>query len=187
MKGDPLTSFLETLIIAVALGCDAFAVGLGVGVKCGMPRQVFRLSFHFGFFQFLMPLIGGFAGSSASSFSGQWGPWIAFGLLAFIGAKMLHDAFHPDAGEESCPDPTRGFSLVMLSVATSIDALGVGISFGVMGARLFMPAVVIGIVAAAMTWVAMSLGKKLSSRAGSRAEIFGGLLLLSMAFKVGFL
>jgi len=174
----------EIALIAVALGCDAFAVGLGVGCQFCAPRQVFRLSFHFGLFQFLMPLAGWLAGHHILSWARIWGPWIAFGLLMFIGSRMLREGFgHPEE-ETDCQDPTKGLRLVMLSVATSVDALGVGFSLGVLNQNLFVVAVWIGIVAAAMTWLAMKIGDRLSRRFAKRMEIVGGLILVAIAFKL---
>jgi len=174
----------EIALIAVALGCDAFAVGLGVGCRFCGPRQVFRLSFHFGLFQFLMPLAGWLAGHHILAWAKTWGSWIAFGLLIFIGIRMLREGFGPPEEETECQDPTKGLSLVMLSVATSIDALGVGFSLGVLNQNLFMVAVWIGIVAAAMTWLAMKIGNRLSQRFAKRMEIVGGLILVAIAFKL---
>jgi putative Mn2+ efflux pump MntP len=174
----------ETGLIAVALGCDAFAVGLGVGTRCGAPRQIFRLSFHFGLFQFMMPLIGWLSGRYVLEWAATWGPWIAFGLLFIIGAKMIREGALPEVEKPACPDPTKGFSLVMLSVATSIDALGVGLGLGVLDRGLFWVAVWIGLAAGVMTWLAMKLGNKLSERFARRMEILGGLILIVIAFKL---
>jgi len=176
----------EIVLIAVALGCDAFAVGLGVGCRFCAPRQIFRLSFHFGLFQFMMPLIGWLAGHHILVWAKTWGPWIAFGLLMFIGGRMVREGFMPPEEETESADPTRGFSLVMLSVATSIDALGVGFSLGVLNQNLFMVAVLIGITAAAMTWLAMKIGNRLSQRFAKRMETIGGLILVAIAFKLLF-
>ena len=176
---------VETALIAVALGCDAFAVGMGVGTRFCQPRQVFRLSFHFGLFQFLMPLLGWFIGMNAFGLVRQWGPWLAFGLLFIIGARMTYESFHPEeisTHEEG--DPTRGLSLVMLSLATSMDALGVGFSIGVLGQSLLIAAVCIGVTASAMTWAAMRLGSRLSSKFGQRMEIAGGIILMAIAVKL---
>jgi putative Mn2+ efflux pump MntP len=174
----------ETGLIAVALGCDAFAVGLGVGTRCSAPRQIFRLSFHFGLFQFMMPLIGWLSGRYVLAWTEKWGPWIAFALLFVIGARMVSEGARSEVEESVCPDPTKGFSLVMLSVATSIDALGVGLGLGVMDHGLFWVAVWIGIAAGVMTWLAMKLGNKLSDRFARRMEVFGGLILIAIAFKL---
>ena len=177
---------IETLLVAVALGCDAFAVGLGVGTRFCSRRQVFRLSFHFGLFQFLMPLLGWFLGQNLVGVTRQWGPWIAFALLFFIGAKMGYESLcSPESGrEEKCPDPTRGFSLVMLSTATSIDALGVGFSIGILGQDLLGAAIWIGVIACAMTWLAMKLGNRLSESFGHRMGVIGGIILMAIAVKL---
>lgn len=174
----------EIGLIAVALGCDAFAVGLAVGTRCSHPRQIFRLSFHFGFFQFVMPLFGWFLGIQVLSWIERWGPWIAFGLLIAIGVKMAHEGVNPQKEKAECPDPTKGWSLVLLSFATSIDALGIGFGLGVLGQGLFFVAVCIGFTAAAMTLVAMKLGNKLSERFAHRMEIVGGFILVVIGFKL---
>jgi putative Mn2+ efflux pump MntP len=176
---------LETFLVAVALGCDAFAVGMGVGTRFCGPRQIFRLSFHFGLFQFLMPIAGWYLGQNMVGMMRQWAPWVAFALLFSIGAKMGYESLKPHEAEdpEACIDPTKGFSLVMLSVATSIDALGVGIGLGIMGQSLFFSALCIGIVACLMTWMAMKLGNRLSEKFGRRMETVGGLILMGIAVK----
>ncbi len=179
--------FFEIALVAIALGCDAFAVGMGVGVRFCHPRQVFRLSFHFGLFQFIMPVLGWFVGQRLLGTASTWAPWIAFGLLFSIGTKMAAESlFGKDSGESECADPTRGMSLMMLSVATSLDALGVGFSIGILGAGLFLPAIWIGITAGAMTWVAMKLGNRLSMKFGRWMEVVGGFMLMAIAVKLLF-
>jgi manganese efflux pump family protein len=178
-----------TLLIAVALGCDAFAVGLGVGSRFCSPRQVFRLAFHFGLFQFLMPILGWLLGMNLVGVAREWGPWIASALLMLIGARMLKESFgaQEDRREsDSCVDPTRGFSLVVLSVATSIDALGVGFSLGMISQDLLLPAVLIGVTAGAMTYAAMKVGSRLSQKFGRRMEAVGGIILMVIALKLLF-
>lgn len=133
-----------------------------------------------------MPLIGWFVGQNAVGLARQWAPWIAFALLFFIGAKMSYESLRPEESEQSaqCPDPTRGLSLVMLSVATSIDALGVGFSLGILGEGLLFSAIWIGITACAMTWAAMKLGNRLSQRFGRRMATVGGVILMAIAVKL---
>lgn len=133
-----------------------------------------------------MPLVGWLAGHHILVWAKTWGPWIAFGLLMFIGIRMLREGFMLPEEETDCQDPTKGLSLVMLSVATSIDALGVGFSLGVLNQNLFMVAVWIGITAAAMTWLAMKIGNRLSQRFAKRMELIGGLILVAVAFKLLF-
>ncbi len=178
--------FFEIALIALALGCDTFAVGMGVGVRFCRPRQIFRLSFHFGLFQFIMPLLGWFLGQHLVGVASVWAPWIAFTLLFIIGLKMTFESFlRKDTKEPvECADPTRGFSLLMLSVATSLDALGVGFSIGILGSGLIFPAIWIGITAGAMTWVSMKLGNRLSGRFGRWMEVAGGIVLMAIAVKL---
>ncbi len=175
--------FLEILSIAVALGCDAFAVGMGVGIRYCEPGQVFRLSFHFGLFQFLMPLVGWFLGTRLAGPFQRWGPWVACALLVFLGGKMLYESFRSGERKAGCGDPTRGVSLLMLSLATSMDALGVGFSLGVLGKTLLLPAVFIGVTAAVMTWAAMKLGSRLSALFGRGVEALGGVILILIGLK----
>jgi putative Mn2+ efflux pump MntP len=174
---------VETFFIALALGCDAFAVGLGVGTRCCAPRQVFRLCFHFGLFQFLMPLLGWYLGMNLIAIAKTWGPWIAFALLFSLGLKMIYESFG-SAKEASSLDPTRGLTLVALSLATSMDALGVGFSLGILGRALLVSAIWIGITAGLMTLVAMKMGERLSEKFGRRMGIVGGGILVVIAFKL---
>ncbi len=175
----------DTLGLALALGCDAFAVGLGVGTRWHGPRQVFRLAFHFGLFQFLMPLLGWPLGRGALGVLRQGAPWLAFVVLALLGLRMIKEAVHPGPEDSSAHrDPTRGLSLVGLSLATSIDALGAGFSLGLVGRGVWLPAVVIGLVAGVMTFGAMRLGGRLSRRFGRGMDLAGGLVLLGLAGKM---
>lgn len=175
---------LETFFLAVALGCDAFAVGLGVGTRFCSPRQIFRLAFHFGLFQFGMPLLGWAMGLYLVGLVKTWGPWVAFFLLVFIGVKMAYESLQGEDSQEVCADPTRGVSLIVLSLATSMDALGVGFSLGILGRRLLGAAVCIGVTAALMTWAAMRIGNRLSVLWGRRMGVFGGVVLVGIAFKL---
>jgi manganese efflux pump family protein len=176
--------WLETLFLALALGCDAFAVGLGVGTRYCTPSQVFRLSFNFGLFQFIMPLIGWYLGENIVTVAQIWGPWVAFGLLFFLGLKMIYESFRSPKEGHLRSDPTRGSSLILLSLATSMDALGVGFSLGMLGHNLLIPSVWIGITAFGMTWIAMKLGNRLSERFGHKMGVVGGVILLVIAFKL---
>ena len=177
-------TLLETLALAVALGCDAFAVGLALGGRYGAPRQVFRLSFHFGFFQFAMPLMGWGLGAGLATLATRWAPWLAAAVLVFIGGKMAWEALQPPEERAQGMDPTKGWSLVALSLATSIDALGVGLSLGMVGHNVLGAAVIIGIVAAVMTLVAMKLAGLMSARLGQRMGLVGGVILIAIAVKL---
>lgn len=184
----PTAAALEVLALAIGLGCDAFAVGLSVGTRWCGPRQVFRLAFHFGLFQFLMPLLGWLLGRTLLARLLDQGHWLGAAILAVVGLKILVDALRQGARDADAAaagragfDPTRGWSLVGLSIATSLDALAVGVGMGVARGRLLLPAGVIGLTAAVMTFAAMRLGRSLSRRAGRRIEVAGALLILAAA------
>jgi putative Mn2+ efflux pump MntP len=169
--------------IAVALAMDAFAVAIatGVGLKQVSLRQTFRLSWHFGLFQAMMPVIGWGLGSSVQSYMQAYAHWVAFTLLALVGSNMLKEAILADEDEEAKPlkDATKGLTLVMLSVATSIDAMAVGLSMSMLQVSIVTPALIIGIVAALFTIFGLHLGKRVARLTwlSTWAEIVGGLVL----------
>lgn len=171
--------------LALALAMDAFAVALGTGAVLSRltGRHLFRLGFHFGLFQALMPVIGWLAGLTIMQWVEAWDHWIAFSLLAIIGGRMIYEAFS-DEEKTDDRDPTKGLSLVLLSIATSIDALAVGFSLSVIGVSIWMPALVIGLVAGVLTIVGMLLGGRIGDRWGSRVEILGGLVLIAIGAKI---
>jgi len=184
-QGMQKVDFLELLLLAFGLGADAFSVALGVGFSGASGRQLFRLSWHFGLFQFLMPLLGWLLGQHLLGFIQPYDHWVAFGLLALIGGKMLWEAFRPEEeGKAPAGDPTRGWSLVFLSLATSLDALGAGIGMAFMGGSLLPACLLIGVVAGLMTLVGMKLGGQVSRRFGKRSEAVGGGVLLVLAVKM---
>jgi len=151
-------------------------------------RARFRLWFHFGLFQFLMTMGGWLAGRKIIPYVEAWDHWIAFGLLAFIAARMLRESFQNEEPEAAVQnrrkDMTRGWSLVALSFATSFDALGVGFSLSLTAGTLFWESVCIGITAAAMTWSGLRLGRVLSVQFGKRVETVGAIILFIIAFKL---
>jgi putative Mn2+ efflux pump MntP len=177
--------FVSVLLIALGLAMDAFAVALGVGTTRQdiWFRPGFRLSFHFGLFQFMMPILGWLAGATVARFIERWDHWIAFVLLAYIGGKMVKESFG-DSEAHHGPDPTRRWTLVMLAIATSIDALAVGLSLAMIKVNILYPSLVIGMVAALMTALGLALGKRLGSQFGKRMELVGGLILIGIGLRV---
>ncbi len=177
--------WFSLLAIAVALAMDAFTVAVvtGLTVEHLTKKQVLRMASSFGLFQAAMPVIGWAAGHAAYDYIAAFDHWIAFGLLAFVGGRMILGA--SNAEEESYPsDPTSGWELLTLSVATSIDALAVGLSLAMVGSTILVPALVIGIVAAALTVVGMVLGRRIGSLWGKRLEIVGGLILIAIGIRI---
>jgi putative Mn2+ efflux pump MntP len=180
---------ITTLIgTAFALAMDAFAVAVAAGVSSRQItfRQTFRLSWHFGFFQFMMPVIGWIAGLNIRSIIEQYDHWVAFLLLLFVGGNMIREAFQHKTMEIQKNDSTKGMTLVILSVATSIDALAVGLSFAMLKITIWFPAVVIGIIAALSTGLGVQIGKKVgaSSHIGSYADAVGGIVLIGIGMKI---
>jgi putative Mn2+ efflux pump MntP len=171
----------QLLVIAVALGCDAFSVAIGVGSQGLSPRRIFRLAWHFALFQFLMPLIGLGIGETTAKSIGDAGIWIASGGLAIIGLRMAREGLRHPAHRIEQKDPTRGWSLIALSVSTSVDALVAGFSLGLIGAHILMACTVIGMVAGVMTATGMLLGAGAAKALGRWAEVGGGLVLIALA------
>jgi len=179
--------FLDVLFIAVALAMDAFAVAMAVGLHLSAnggisARQYFRLGFHFGFFQFMMPILGWLAGNTIRAYIQAFDHWLAMVLLSYIGIKMIREAGRKE--NFSRDDPTRGTSLVLLSVATSIDALATGLSLALLGTYIVYPSIIIGIVAAVFTITGLKLGGKIGSKWRSRVALVGGLILIALGVKI---
>jgi len=179
---------VNIIAIAVALAMDAFAVALAAGVtlKQVSLRQTFRLAWHFGLFQAMMPILGWVGGITIRQVIQAFDHWIAFGLLVFVAQGMLRGAFARDTDGKAPKDPTRGMTMVILSVATSIDALAVGFSLAVLDVSIWTPALIIGLVAGAFTTAGMHLGKAIGAmpRLSRYAEILGACVLLVIGINI---
>jgi putative Mn2+ efflux pump MntP len=142
-----------------------------------------RIAFHFGFFQAAMPLIGWLAGATIAPLVSGFDHWLAFLLLAFVAARMFRSGFGSGEPDPSC-DPTRGSTLVMLSIATSIDAMAVGFSLALLSTPILLPCLAIGIITFLLSYIAARLGGRLSLRFGKGMEILGGLVLLLIGLRI---
>ena len=185
---------LATLALAVALGMDAMSVSMALGVRWHGPRQRFRLAWHMGLFQFLMPILGYLAGRQLAGVLHSIGRYAAAALVFAVGVKMLWEALRsqPGAVAESAEhfverelhvkprDPTRGWSLLGLSLATSIDALVVGVSLGITGGGILVRSIVIGVTAGIMSLVGVAVGKRAGRALGKPAEVLGAILLMAL-------
>jgi len=175
----------ESLLIALGLAMDAFAVSLGVGTGSSSysTRSKVRLAFHFGVFQAGMTLFGWLGGTTIEPLIRSFDHWMAFLLLGYVGGKMVWSGLHQD--RESYPsDPTRGGLMVLLSVATSLDALAVGLSMAILRAPILIPSLVIGVVAFLLSAVGLFCGCYFGGRFGKRMEIVGGLLLVGIGLRI---
>jgi putative Mn2+ efflux pump MntP len=176
---------IEIFLIAAGLAMDAFAVSVAAASsgRISGKRAVFRLSFHFGLFQFFMPVIGWYSGTAVSDLVRAVDHWIAFILLAFVGGRMLYESFAAENNLKH-PDPSKGLSLISLSVATSIDALAVGFSMAMIDVDIWYPSIVIGIITAGLSLLGIFLGKVLSDSFSSSMERIGGGLLILIGLKI---
>ena len=189
-----MDDLFKILAMAVGLGMDAMSVCMAVGVKWHGPRQRLRLAWHMGLFQFLMPIIGWLVGSALADVMFGYCRFLAAGLVFAVGVKMLYEAVksHPglvaEAAEHAAEkelhmrvsDPTRGLSLVMLSIATSIDALVVGFSLALRDERIVLPSVIIGVVAGTMAFAGVAVGRRVGKALGRWAEVVGALVLMGL-------
>lgn len=177
---------VSLVALAVALAMDAFAVALAAGAILHPLtfRPCFRLAFHFGLFQAMMPVIGWLAGRTVQSFVADWSHWIAFFLLLYIGGRMIREALNEEEGEERTNDPSRGMTMVALSVATSIDALAVGLTLAMLDVVIWVPSLVIGLVACGFTVAGLFLGTRAGRRWGKQVEVAGGVILIAIGLKI---
>jgi putative Mn2+ efflux pump MntP len=178
-------NFWFALITGVGLSMDAVAASVSssstASHRVGWP-QALKMSAFFGLFQAVMPAIGYACGFAFQGWFKSVDHWIAFALLGLIGAKMIHESMSKDS--EQVSDPFATNRLLLLSVATSIDALAVGLSFSLLGISLLMTVLVIGIVTFSLCLPAVWLGKKLGTLMAKRAELLGGIALICIGCKI---
>lgn len=182
---------LSMIFLAVGLAMDALAVAIALGATIQGLRtnQVLRIALAFGGFQGLMPIVGYLAGRTVQDnvWVMAFDHWIAFSLLAFMGGKMIYEArFLEDDPEvpAGTGDPTKSATLVVLAIATSIDALAVGASLAFLRVRILLPSAIIGVTAAAFAVAGAYLGRHYGQRFGKRVEIFGGVALIAIGLRI---
>ncbi|MEC4272292.1 manganese efflux pump MntP family protein [Adlercreutzia sp. R25] len=178
--------FLELLFTGVGLSMDAFAVAVCKGLCMPKVRwgQAFVIALFFGGFQALMPLIGWAAGSLFASSIVAIDHWVAFGLLALIGAKMLGDAFREETEKTECKTKLDLRELTLLAIATSIDALAVGITFAFLGVNIWAAIAIIGLTTFALSLLGVVIGNQFGSRFEKPATIAGGIVLILIGLKI---
>ena len=179
-------NLLSIFLIAIGLSADCFAVALSGGISNknhSWPRRL-RVSFSFGLFQALMPVLGWLAGRTVVEFIADYDHWVAFALLVIVSGRMLWESFRPERSQDKEVDITKGFLLITLSVATSIDALAVGLSFAFWEVNISMASLAIGAVAFLVTTIGFIVGKRASKIIGKRSKALGGIILLAIAFRI---
>ena len=176
--------FWELLVIAVGVSMDACAVSVckGLSVRNLRPRHALSVALWFGGFQALMPLVGYFVGSSFADLVADYDHWITFILLAIIGGKMIKESFDNDTCELS---PDFSFkTMLVLAIATSIDALAVGVSFAFLKVNVWVAILIIGLTTAAFSSAGLVIGNLFGCRYKSKAELAGGIILVLIGLKI---
>jgi len=178
--------FFAVLLIALGLSADCFAVALGgsIAMKSFSRLQVLRAAVAFGLFQALMPVVGWLIGQTVVDLIADYDHWVAFGLLAIVGGHMIWESFRHRDGRAKGTDITRGWPLVVLSFATSIDALAVGLTFPFIEVNVAVASPTIGAVAFVATVVGFVLGRKVGELVGRRAAAAGGLILIAIGLRI---
>lgn len=176
---------VEIVLLAVALAMDAVAVSLARGMAVGRAdrREALLLAGAFGLFQALMPLLGWLLSSLFADLVRSAAPWIAFGLLLLIGAKMIKESFDDDEDDDASGRLPL-LAVLGLAVATSIDAFAVGVTFAVLDVAVGPAVVVIGVVTFVLSLVAVLVGARVGRWLGSRAELFGGVVLVLIGVRI---
>lgn len=172
--------------IAVGLAMDAFAVSIVSGsiYKELHIRHALRMAFFFGAFQAIMPLIGYMAGRTFADSIEMWDHWIAFGILSVIGGKMVYEAFKMKQVDKDPKDPSNLVVLVVLSIATSIDALAVGITLSLVTSYIFRAVATIGVITFIISYIGYIIGKRMGHFFENKIEIIGGLILIGIGLKI---
>jgi putative Mn2+ efflux pump MntP len=177
--------FITILLIAIGLSFDTFAVSVSTGLVICSIRfwQGVRVAFILAFFQSLMPFLGWFAGKQVATQISDYDHWIAFGLLAVLGLKMIVESFKKEE-QKTGVNPLKITILLGMAVATSIDALVVGVSFAFLEMKIYLSVLIIGIVTFLVSMIGMLFGKSAGGRFGRKMEIIGGLILIGIGIKI---
>jgi len=178
-------SWITVLIIALGLAMDSFAVSITSGIIIKRPRvsNALKIGAFFGFFQALMPLLGWSTGFVFRSFIANVDHWIAFGLLSFIGIRMIYESLKSEENYREF-NPLSVYILFMFSIATSIDAFAVGITFAFLNVSIIIPIIVIGTVTFLLSFSGVFIGDRAGHLFGKRIETMGGIILVAIGIKI---
>lgn len=178
--------FFEVSLIGIALSMDAFAVSATCGVnrKKAKIRSLLLVAFTFGFFQAAMPIIGWLMGETAYDYIKDYSKWVAFGILFSVGSKMIWDSISDKPSIITFPMPAK--TLIALAIATSLDALAVGVSFACIDSSIFVPSIIIGCITFIISLIGIMLGGKIGDSAEDKFEILGGIVLIGIGLKILF-
>ena len=175
---------IELVVIAIGLAMDAFAVSVckGLSMKKIDIKKMIIIALYFGLFQGLMPVLGYFLGSAFSVFVEKVDHWIAFILLAIIGINMIRESFDDEVDKRN--DKVDLKTMIVLAIATSIDALTVGVTFAFFEVDLLLATLMIGIVTFVLSMLGVVIGNKFGSKFQNKAELMGGIVLILIGLKV---
>jgi putative Mn2+ efflux pump MntP len=178
-------NFFTVFLIALGLSADAFAVAMSSGMAAQRPRvrDAVKIGLAFGIFQAVMPVIGWFAGTALAGFITELDHWVAFGLLLFVGSKMIYDAIYGDSCEVGVATVSLGV-LLMLSIATSIDALAVGVSLSFIDVAVITPAALIGVTTFLLSTAGVFIGHRCGAFFERKVEVVGGFILIGIGSKI---
>jgi putative Mn2+ efflux pump MntP len=179
-------SFISILVIALGLSADCFAVALGgslSGQAPGVPR-ILRVAFFFGLFQAGMTWVGWLAGNTVTDYISSYDHWLAFGMLVVVGGRMIRESLRRNPPPDKGPGITAWGTLLVLSVATSLDALAVGLSLAFLQVEIVLAGLTIGLIAMAVTVVGFVSGRRLGALVGKRAETAGGVILIIIGLRI---
>lgn len=176
---------IAIIFIALGLAMDAFAVSVtsGLIIKNLHIKNALKIALFFGAFQAIMPIIGWLAGLSVRDLIAGFDHWIAFGLLCFIGSRMIYESIKPEQNKTPI-DPLNIYVLLLLSIATSIDALAVGLSFAFIDISIATPVIIIGLVTFILSYIGVSIGARVGHFFEKKMEIAGGLILIGIGAKI---
>ncbi len=173
---------LEVIILAIALSMDAFAVSIGLGSKGDTKGLGLKAGLYFGIFQALMPFIGYLGGKGVLGWVEDYAHWIAFGLLALIGGKMIYESLHEGIEEDIAALTHR--MMLLLAIATSIDAMAAGFSLTLLEVNAYLACLIIGVTTFAFSWLGVRIGERSGTWLESKAEMFGGVVLILIGIKM---
>ncbi|MDR0218255.1 MAG: manganese efflux pump MntP [Enterobacteriaceae bacterium] len=184
-------SFYATLILAFALSMDAFAVAISKGATLHRPhlREALRTGFIFGLVEACTPLIGWSLGIYASQYIMQWDHWVAFLLLFILGGRMIIESFKNKTEETAQPHISRQHNpsrLILAAIATSLDAMAIGVGLAFLQVNILHTAMTIGIITMMMATLGILIGRYIGPLLGKRAELIGGLVLIAIGFNILF-
>src|SRR5512135_631110 len=173
---------LEVIVLAIALSMDAFAVSIGLGAKGNIRGLGLKAGLFFGTFQALMPFIGYLGGKGILGWVDAYAHWIAFGLLALIGGKMIYEGMHEGIEEDIAAITNK--MMLLLSIATSIDAMAAGFSLTLLNINAYVACLIIGMTTFAFSWVGVLIGNRSGTWLENKAEIFGGVVLVLIGVRM---